>query len=130
MKKALSLIEVLISIIIITIVIGSLIKIEQNNLFIIEKSDVNKLNQAYISLYSLNYQVSDNRNKNLIIDENLTLNNEELKKQTKATNITIKNKTLDTKELEHPPISFTTIESTYSIKNSIKKKFYTIKINK
>ncbi|WP_419768890.1 hypothetical protein [Arcobacter sp.] len=130
MKKALSLIEVLISIIIITVVIGSLIKIKQNNLFIIEKSDVNKLNQAYISLYALNYQVSNNRNKNLTIDENLTLNDEELKKQTKATNITIKDKTLDTKELEHPPISFTTIESAYSIKNSIKKKFYTIKIDK
>ncbi|RXJ80211.1 hypothetical protein [Arcobacter sp. F2176] len=130
MKKALSLIEVLISIIIITVVIGSLIKIKQNNLFIIEKSDVSKLNQAYISLYALNYQASNNRNKNLAIDENLTLNDEELKKQTKATNINIKDKTLETKELENTPFSFKQIENSYSIKNSIKKKFYTIKIDK
>ncbi|WP_428025609.1 hypothetical protein [Arcobacter sp.] len=130
MKKALSLIEVLISIIIITVVIGALIKIKQNNLFIIEKSDVSKLNQAYISLYALNYQISDNRNKNLAIDEQLLLRDDELKKQTKSTNINIKDKMLDTKEVENTPFSFKPIESLYSIKNSIKKKFYTIKIDK
>ncbi len=125
-KKALTIIEVLISILLITIVIGSLLQIKSNNLHIIEKSDENSLYKSYISLFALDYIKAENRNLKHDITKSLTIVEDSIKNHLEVSNIVIKDKEIKEENELETLVSFQVIESTYSVKDKVERKFYKV----
>lgn len=130
MKKALSLIEVLVSIILISVVITALLSIKDNNLSFIEKMYSKDKYNAYISLLALDYETIENRSKNVFISDVIDFNDDELKLELSSVKVTVKDKIIDTKDFEEAAFSYKIYKSSFVIENKTSKNFFTIRIVK
>jgi len=88
MKRSLTLVEVLISIILLTVVIAVILQIKTNNLFYLEKFKKSTINNSYISLVVT--QATSNRNENIYLKDKLNLNDDEINKEFKDIKINVK----------------------------------------
>lgn len=124
-KDGISLIEVLISIMLISIVIASIFQIQKNNLNFLEKSKTTIKNSEYISLVALTKQ-NGIINKDLYLNNEIKFNDDEIRKELKAIKINQKDKELDTLKFDDDKysISIKTIETTYKIDTTTQKQFY------
>ena len=125
MKKALSLVEVLISVMLISVVIASILQIKQNNLHFLDKSKESAKNDAYISMVSL-VDEKGFRNKNIRLTDVVNFNDDDIRKELKEIKIKVKDEELD-------PLEFTTDEYTLivnikqtnlTIDDKVQKSFY------
>ena len=130
MKQALSLTEVLISVMLITLVIATVLQIQQNNIFYLDKFKTSALNNGYIALIATS-NVSDNRNTNIILSDKIDLGDDDIRREFKKIKIKVKDKKLDNMPL--PPNDYiktaNVVESSFSIGDSTKKVFYSFKLN-
>lgn len=92
MKKALSLVEVLVSIVIITFVISAILKIEQNNLFYLSKSQKTIQNNNYLFAVVDNEKVNDGTK---YLDDSVNFHNDIVRKKLKNIKVKIKTTELD-----------------------------------
>ncbi len=125
MKKAISLIEVLISVMLISIVIVSLLQIKENNLFFLQKTkDTTKYN-SYISAISLDNK-NNIRNKNIFLGDEVKFKDDEIRRELKSIKIKVKDENLDPLELGNEEYQLkVNIKKTHlSIDDKIKKIFY------
>lgn len=124
-KDGISLIEVLISIMLISVVIASIFQIQKNNLNFLEKSKTTIKNSEYISLVALTKQ-NGIINKDLYLNNEIKFNDDEIRKELKAIKINQKDKELDTLKFDDDKysISIKTIETTYKIDTTTQKQFY------
>ena len=129
MKKAFSLVEVVIAITMLSVVMITLLQIKSDNIFMISKSDEKaKLNDY--ALLAIELRTADNKNENLFLGRTYSFENDDLRKELKDIKVKIK----DTKEKstaidnELMKINITTYSTTYSIKEDFKKKIYSFKI--
>jgi hypothetical protein len=93
MKKALSLVEVLISVMLLSIIITTILQIKQNNLLFLEKFKQTSINNSYISL--LVTSKTNNRNRNIYLSDKIDFNDDDIRQELKSVKINIKDEELD-----------------------------------
>lgn len=129
MKKAFSLMEVIISIVILSVVMVALLKIKSENISIVSKSEQKiKLNE-YI-LLAINFEDIENKNEDISL-EKYKYENDDLRKELKDIKVSIKDEKIKSESINtgFNNINITTISRTFSLENSdIKKKLYSFKI--
>ena len=128
MKKALSLVEVMISIVLLTIIIASILQIQQNNLSFLERFKESSLYNSYISMVAT---VEDTkRNKTVYLDKVVRFKDDEIRKELKEVKVKIKDEEVD--EIELPKNDYLQnakiYQSTYSIDDKVVKSFYTFRL--
>jgi hypothetical protein len=128
-KQAISLIEVMVSIALISTVIVTILQIKDNNLFYIEKFKTTSLNNAYISLVSIPFNEII-RDKTIRVGDKINLNNDEIRKELKGVKVIVND--INAKNIELPQNDYIKnakiTNTTYSIKNNIQNIFYTFKL--
>lgn len=130
MKKAFSLVEVVISIVILSFVMITLFQIKNNNIFLLNKSDENvKLADYILLIIDINDNL-ENKNENISLSEAINFDNDEIRKELKEIKIKMKDDKLKDFNVEHENIKFEvkTYARTYEIENKIKKSIYSFKV--
>jgi Tfp pilus assembly protein PilV len=126
MKKSLSLVEVLISVMLISIVVVALLQIKENNLHLLRKTkDMLKYN-SYISLVALENDDKKLRNKSFYLDKKIKFKDDDIRKELKLIKVKIKDKKLKPTRFEtDKQVLIINIKQTnISIKDDAMKKFY------
>ena len=131
MKKAFSLMEVIISVVILSVVMITLLQIKSNNIQLASKSEEkNKSNDYILMALSFNDSIT-NKNESVLIDKKYTYDNEEINEEIKNRKVNIKDDKLESKTIESHKnsINISTSFRSFSLENSdIQKKIYTFKI--
>ncbi len=131
MKKAFSLMEVVIAVVILSVVMITLLKIKSENIFLISKSNTNiKMNDYILMAVDFSDEIS-NKNENIDLEKKFPYENDEIKKELKDIKVSIKDEKLESKSIESDlkNINTTIFSRTYSLENSdMKKKIYSFKI--
>ncbi len=129
MKKALSLVEVLIAIVLLTVIISVILQIQQNNIFFLEKFKNNSLYNSYISLIVTSNE-NKLRNENIYLSDKVNLNDDDIRKEFKEIKINIKD--IEDKDIDLPKNDYIKtakiIKSIYTIEDKSAKTFYTFKL--
>ncbi|MEA2017724.1 MAG: hypothetical protein U9N59_04690 [Campylobacterota bacterium] len=128
-KKAISLVEVMVSVALISIIIVSILKIKDNNLFFIEKFKTTSLNNGYISLVSIPFNVNM-RNEKIRLGDKINFDDDEIRRELKDIKIILED--IKIKDIELPTNDYIKtaeiIHSKYTIEKDISKIFYTFKL--
>jgi len=122
--------EVLVSIILITVVIAALLSIKQNNLSIMEKSNEKEAYRSYISVLAYDIESINNRNKNIFLSDVLDMNDTDFKEEINSIKINVKDEIIESKDVKNSSFSYSLIKSTYKIEEKITNSFFTLKIEK
>ena len=121
-KKAITLVEVLVSIFLIAVIITAILKIQTNNIVSIERFKNTTLYNGYISLVC-NF---DNKTDKIYLYDMVKFDDDEIRKEFKEIKILVKN-TQD-KDILLPPNEYIKVahitKMSYSITNKIKKDFF------
>ena len=134
MKKALSLIEVLISIALLSTVIITILQLKDNNIYFLAKFKKDALYNNYIALIASSYK--KDINKNVYLSDTVDFKDNDIRKELKQIKINIKN--TNSYDIKMPPndyIQAAIINGlTYTVKTKdkdkdIKKTFYTFKLD-
>ena len=136
MKKAFSFMEVIISVVILSVVMITLLKIKSDNIYLVSKSEQKSKFNDYI-LMAINFSDTtkntnfmENKKENISL-EKYKYENEELKKELKDIKVSIKDEKIDTKTIYNGSnnINVTIYSRTFSFDdNDLKKKLYSFKI--
>ncbi len=130
MKKAISLVEILVSIVLITTVIVAILQMKENNLFLLDKFQKSSLNSGYISYALID---GENRNRTIYLNHSVNFKDDEIRRELKNIKILIKDTKL--KDIQVPENeylkSIAVIQTSYSLndKKSMTENFYTFKLN-
>lgn len=129
MKKAFSLMEVIIAITILSVVMLTLLQIKSNNIFLVNKSDEKAKINDYL-LMAINLENTEKRNENIFLGDKFSFENDDLRRDFKEKKIKIKDEKIDSKTIdnEYMKINITTYRTTYSLENEAKKSIYSFKI--
>ena len=131
MKKAFSLMEVIISIVILSVVMVALLKIKSENISIVSKSEQKiKLNEYILLAIDFSDKNMTNKNEDISL-EKYKYENDDLRKELKDIKVSIKDEKIDTRTIMNGSnnINVTIFSRTFSLENSdIKKKLYSFKI--
>ena len=129
-KKAFTLMEVIISVVLLSVVMITLLQIKSENIFMVSKSDERaKINDYILMAINFNDTILD-KNENINIENKYKFENEKLRAELKDIKVAIKDENLDSNTLEsnHNSLNFTRYYRSFFIENSdIKKKIYTFK---
>ena len=128
MKKALSLVEVIVAIVLLTIIIATVLQIQQNNIFFLEKFKNSSLYNSYISLV---VEPSNSlRDESFYLSDKVDLKDDDIRKEFK--NIKISVKDTEDEEIDIPQNDYIkeakVVKSTYLIDGQATKTFYTFKL--
>jgi prepilin-type N-terminal cleavage/methylation domain-containing protein len=130
-KKAFSLMEVIIAIVMLSVVMIALLKIKSENIFLVSKSNENtKANDYILFAVDFNDEIS-NKNEDIFLDKKYTYSNDDVRRELKDIKISIKDDKVESKSIQSDlnNINTTIFSRTYSLENSnIKKKIYSFKI--
>ena len=130
MKKAFSLMEVIIAIVILSVVMVALLKIKSENISIVSKSEQKiKLNEYILLAIDFKDKI-ENKNEDISL-EKYKYENDDLRKELKDIKVSIKDEKIDTRTIMNVSnnINVTIFSRTFSLENSdIKKKLYSFKI--
>lgn len=131
MKKGFLLVEVLISIMLISGVVLTLFQIKSNNFSFLEKINDNKETNISIILTALNNKEVSIKNQKFYLTDIVELRNDEIRKKFKNISVNEKIEKIDTKEIlsENLSIKMEIYENKYSIDNLIDKTFFTLQLN-
>ncbi|MCG3684553.1 type IV pilus modification PilV family protein [Aliarcobacter butzleri] len=99
MKKAFSLMEVIISIVILSFVMITLIQIRNENIFLVSKSNQKNYIEDYIMLsIDFNDDILD-KNENIFLSDKYNFENDDIRKELKDIQIDIQDKKLESKNI-------------------------------
>ena len=128
-KKAISLVEVMVSIALISTVIVATLKMQDNNIFNLKKFKENSLNNGYISLVTT-VPIDQKRNITIRVGDKINLDDDDIRKELKDIKVFLKDK--EAKDIDLPENDYIktakVLNTTYSIDNKIQKTFYTFKL--
>ena len=129
MKKAFSLMEVLVAITLLSVVMLSLLQIRSENIYLIKKSDEKAKLNDYIFL-SMNLNEVNDRNENIFLDRLYRFDDDKLRQELKPIKIKQKDKQISTITMKNDAmdLNITTYSTTYSIDDKMKKSIYTFKL--
>lgn len=128
-KQAISLIEVMISISLISVVIASVLHMQQNNLYYLEKFKDSSLYNSYISFALAS---DDNkRNKNIYLDDIFDFEDDYIRRELKLIKVNIKDEPQE--DIQLPKNEFVNsakiTKTIYSIEGKASKEFYSFKLD-
>jgi len=126
-KQAISLVEVLVAVMLISVVIVSLLQIKENNLTLLDKLTVSSKLNSYISIIALK---NDNKEGMIYLDQELYFKDDDIRKSLKDIKIEVKNEILSPLkfEVEKYKIQIDIKQTVLSIDDTFKKQFYTFTI--
>jgi len=129
MKKAFSLMEVIIATSLISIVMVSLFQVKGNNIFILEKSKESKKQNEYLSLVMDSKEYAK-RNEKVYLDRYFNIKDDDIRREFKQVKIKIKDKVLDksTESIDNFSLKISQFKTTYSFENGISKDIYRFKL--
>lgn len=107
MKKAFSLVEVLIAVALLSVVIVALIKMGQNNLFLLEKFKTSNTSSGYNSLAFFGIDMNKTEDKNIYLDEVVDFKDDDLRRELKEIKVVVKNEKLEDKKIEADSFTIT-----------------------
>ena len=107
MKKAFSLVEVLIAVALLSVVIVALIKMGQNNLFLLEKFKTTNTSSGYNSLAFFGIDMNKTEDKNIYLDEVVDFKDDDLRRELKEIKVVVKNEKLEDKKIEADSFTIT-----------------------
>lgn len=129
--KAFSLMEVIISIVILSFVMITLLQIKSENIFLISKSNEKiKLNDYILLAIDFKNKIED-KNEEIDLYKNYKFENEDIQKELKDIKVTIKDEKIESESInsDSNTINITTFSRTFSLENSdIQKKLYSFKL--
>ena len=125
MRSALSLVEVLISVMLISVVIVSILQIKENNLGFIEKGKISTQNSSYISMVALD-DANTTTKDNIVLSNRIQFQDDDIRREFKDIKIYIKDE--DLKPIEYKSDEYNLVidinKVTYSLEEKTKKVFY------
>jgi len=129
MRKAFSLVEVLISVMLISVVIGSLLQMKTNNISYLEKFKLSQEENGYICLST---QKTDNLEyKKIYLNDVVDFGVDEIRRKFKDIKIELKQEEM--KEIELPENDYVQtakiIQSKYTLNEKTTKSFYEFRLN-
>jgi prepilin-type N-terminal cleavage/methylation domain-containing protein len=130
MKKAFSLMEVIISVVILSVVMIALLQIKSENIHIVSKSDDRVKNNDHI-LMAINFDEPIFEKKEIVyIDKKFNYLNEKIRTELDSVKIEIKDEKKELKSIktDSNSINVTTYNRTFLENGNIKKKLYSFKI--
>lgn len=107
MKKAFSLVEVLIAVALLSVVIVALIKMGQNNLFLLEKFKTSNTSSGYNSLAFFGIDMNKTEDKNIYLDEVVDFKDDDVRRELKEIKVVVKNEKLEDKKIEADSFTIT-----------------------
>ena len=128
-KKAISLIEVIIAITLLSFVIVVLLNLKEQNFFLLNKVKNSFSNNTYLSPLVYSSKIDELRNENIYLSDVIVFKDDDNNRFIKKIKINVKDKLYSKQDLDLgiSKIEFTQIKSTYKTQNSTKI-FYTFKI--
>lgn len=126
MKKAFSLVEVIISVAMLSFVMITLLQMKSNNIFLLEKSNEKTQLVDYVLLAGDIEDSSKQTNKSVYLDKLTQFKNDDIRRELKEIKIEIKDKELDKLEIKENGlnIKIKTYAREYKIEEDIKKSIY------
>ncbi|MDD2699314.1 MAG: prepilin-type N-terminal cleavage/methylation domain-containing protein [Arcobacteraceae bacterium] len=130
MKKSFTLVEILIAVALISVVIVALIKMGQNNLFLLEKFKTISTNNDYSSLAFLGVDENKTEDKNIYLDEVADFKDDDLRRELKEIKVIVKNEKLDDENIpvENFVLTKKVTKTKLTIENQQEKDFYRFKL--
>lgn len=132
MKKAFSLIEVIIAVIMLSVTMVTLLQVKSNNIHLLSINNQKvKLNEYILLAIDFKKEISDNKNESIDINKKYLFENDDLRKELKDIKVNIQDDKMDKLTLQNGfnNINITTFSKTFTIEdNNIKKKLYSFKI--
>jgi prepilin-type N-terminal cleavage/methylation domain-containing protein len=131
MKKAFSLIEVLIAVALLSVVIVALIKMGQNNLFLLEKFKTTNTTSGYNSLAFFGIDENQTTDKKIYLDEVVDFKDDDLRRKLKEIKVVVKNEQLEDEKIEADSFVITkkVTKTKLTIENQNEKDFYRFRLN-
>lgn len=130
-KDAFSLMEVIISVVILSVAMIALLQIKSENIHMVSKSDDRVKNNDHI-IMAINFDEPINeKNETIYIDKKFNYSNEKIRTELNSVKIEIKDEKGELKSIKTDinSINITTYNRAFSSQNSdIKKKLYSFKI--
>lgn len=131
MKKAFSLMEVIISIVMLSVVMITLLQIKSDNIHLVSKSDKKVRINDYI-LLAIDFKNEIlNKNENIDLSKNYKYENENIQQELKDKKVIIKDEKMKLESINSRfnSLNITIFTRTYSLDDTdIKKKLYSFKI--
>lgn len=129
-KKAFTLVEVLIAVALISIVIGALIQMGQNNLYLLEKFKAISVNNDYSSLSFYGIDETKMSDQKISLDEVVDFKDDDLRRELKEIKVIVKNEKLDDETIPTDNIVITKqiTKTKFTIENQKEKDFYRFKL--
>lgn len=133
MKKSFSLIEVIIAIALLSVVIVTMFKIKENNLFFLDKFKQTSKYNEFISIATItNKNLNSLRNTHIYLDKVVDFDDDDIRKELKNIKVYIKDKELLSINLNDDDftLNINIIKSQYKIEDKITKDIYTFELQK
>ena len=131
MKKAFSLMEVIISIVILSVVMITLLQIKSDNIHLVSKSDKKvKINDYILLAIDFKNEIL-NKNEDIDISKNYKYENENIQQELKDKKVIIKDEKMKLESINSRfnSLNITTFTRTFNLDNTdVKKKLYSFKI--
>jgi hypothetical protein len=130
MKKAFLMLEVIISIVLLSGVMLALFKVNDNGFMIVKKVEDNRFNHNMTSIVGLNYPTFTNSNITVFLDKLVSVSDDDIRQRIKAFKIKMKQKMLkdESMDLGEISITVTVYENQLSWDDTTQKKLYSIKL--
>jgi hypothetical protein len=124
-KQALSLVEVLVSVMLISVVIVSILQIKENNLNFLDKTKDRFKYISYISMVALD-ESKKLEDKNIYLDKVIDFKDDDIRKELKLIKIKLKDEQLKPIKLgdDEYKLSINIKKTKLTIEDKIKKEFY------
>ncbi len=124
-KKALSLVEVLVSIMLISVIIVSILQMKENNLHFLQKGEAGANNNAYISLVSLE-KTTKLDNSKIYLNNKIDFKDDDIRRKLKKIKIDKEEEMLEpiVYSLDDYSLEIKIKKSTFSIGKEVTKNFY------
>jgi len=130
-KSGFTLVEVLVSITLLSIIITTIFQIKENNLFFLSKFNNSSKQNELLSLATIDGQnQKELRNKNIYLTQLINFKDDETRQKLKSVKVHVKDEELDSKDLstEEFSLGLNVLKSTYMIENKGSSDIYTFKL--
>jgi hypothetical protein len=130
MKKSFTIVEVLIAVALISVVIVALIKMGQNNLFLLEKFQTTNTTSGYNSLAFFGIDENKTSDENIYLDEVADFKDDDLRRELKVIKVIVKNERLEDEKIgaENFTITKQVTKTKLTIENQNEKDFYRFRL--
>ncbi|MEA3513304.1 MAG: hypothetical protein U9R37_06855 [Campylobacterota bacterium] len=123
-KKAISLVEVMVAIVLLTVVVTATLKLQQNNIFYLDKFKQSSIDNSYITTAISNSD--QKRDIDITLSDIVDFKDDDIRRELKNIKINIKDE--EGEDIELPENDFLQAikvkTTTYTLKDGMKKVFY------